>query len=39
MTQCEVSVVKKGEARWEYVNQKTGVMRFVKLNGITELEK
>ena len=40
MTWHEVSVLKKGEARWEYVNcdPKTGVVRFVKMDEVQELE-
>lgn len=39
MTWHEVSVLKEGEGRWEYVNcsPRTGVMRFVKMDKIEKL--
>ena len=39
MTWHEVSVVKEGEAKWEYVNcdPKTGVIRFVKMGNVEKL--
>lgn len=39
MTWHEVSVLKKGEARWEYVNcdPRTGVVRFVKMGSVEGL--
>ena len=38
MTWHEVSVLKQGEARWEYVNcdPRTGVIKWVKMNGDIE---
>jgi hypothetical protein len=39
MTWHEVSVLKAGEARWEYVNchPRTGVVRYVKMDTVEEL--
>lgn len=40
MTWHEVSVLKEGEASWEYVNcdPQTGVVRFVRMGSVEELE-
>ncbi|ETN43922.1 uncharacterized protein HMPREF1541_11053 [Cyphellophora europaea CBS 101466] len=39
MTWHEVSVLKRGEARWEYVNcdPRTGVVRYVKMDSVEDL--
>ena len=39
MTWHEVSVLKKGEARWEYINcdPRTGVIRFVQMDSVESL--